>query len=49
MMETKKVAIICLTIYGITCLYFGIDHFIIFTIASLIAGIAGYEIKKWRA
>jgi len=47
-MTLKKLAVVCLTVYGIACLYFGINHFVVFAIASGIAGIAGYEIRKHR-
>jgi len=46
--KTKNFAILCLTVYGIGALLAGVDHAIVFLVASLIAGIAGYEIKALR-
>jgi len=47
-MTLKKLAVVCLTVYGLACLYFGINHLVVFTIATIIGGIAGYEIRKHR-
>ena len=44
--RVKLVAIVCLTIIVVTCLLHGIDHAIVATVAAIIGGIAGYEVKK---
>jgi len=46
--KTRNFAILCLTIYGIACLIANINHLVVFSIASAVAGIAGYEIKRLR-
>lgn len=42
------VAMICGVVLGIACMFFGVDHLIIFGIAGGIFGVAGYELKAWR-
>jgi len=44
----KVTAILCLTIICCTALIKGIDSVLIGTVASIIGGIAGYEIGKTR-
>ena len=44
--QTKQLAIVCLTIIVVVCLLCGIDHAIVATVAAVIGGIAGYEVKK---
>lgn len=40
-------AIICGTIFGCFCVHHNIDHFVAFSIAAGIFGVAGYELKGW--
>ncbi|RLC86243.1 MAG: hypothetical protein DRJ03_09365 [Chloroflexi bacterium] len=42
------VGMACLTALGITALVHGIDHLVLFTIASAVGGLAGYTIEKIR-
>jgi len=42
----KHLAVISLLIYGLACIVTGIDHQIAFLGATLIAGIAGFEIGR---
>ena len=44
--RVKLVAIVCLTVIVCVCLLCGIDHAIVAIVASIIGGIAGYEVKK---
>ena len=46
--RVKLVAIVCLTIIVVVCLVQGIDHAVVATVAAIIGGIAGYEIKKYE-
>ena len=46
--QTEQLAIVCLTIIVVVCLFCGIDHAIVATVAAIIGGIAGYEVKKVR-
>ena len=45
----KLGAIVCLTVIVVVCLFRGIDHAIVATVAAIIGGIAGYEVKKVRS
>ena len=44
--QTKQLAIVCLTIIVVVCLLCGIDHAVVATVAAIIGGIAGFEVKK---
>ena len=44
--RVKLTAIVCLTAIVVVCLLRGIDHAIVATVAAIIGGIAGYEVKK---
>jgi len=42
----KITAIICGTIFGVVCILQGLDHAVVFTIATIIAGLGGYQLGK---
>ena len=46
--RVKLTAIVCLTVIVVACLFQGIDHAIVATVAAVIGGIAGYEVKKYE-
>jgi len=48
MMSTKNLAIVCLTVIVIACVFQGVNHVLIATVSAIIGGIAGYEFKSWR-
>ena len=42
------VAMVCGTVFGMFCIWNGINHGIAFAVAAGIFGVAGYELKSWR-
>jgi len=46
--ELKAIAIVALLVYGIWCLMTGVNHAIVFAIAVIIGGLAGYEYRRRR-
>ena len=41
-------AMVCGLVFGMFCVWQGIDHAIAFAVAAGIFGVAGYELKAWR-